>query len=89
MISWLKDLGEVLYDDEHVVLTREQYDRLDAYESIMEPTGPSAGRAYRTHSHLGRNDSRSEIIGLVVFVEPDPEPGFVVRHGRIPLFLDP
>lgn len=76
MTSWMRDLGEVLKDDTHILLTRAQFEDLDEYQSIGQPTGPSVGRAYRTAG------------GLAVEVEPDPDPNFVLRRGRVPLFLD-
>jgi hypothetical protein len=85
VVSWVKDLGEYIADDTHIVLTRAQYESLDGYESIGEPTAPSVGRAYRTHN---RGHRKPVPVGLVVFVEPDPEPGYVLRVGRVPLFLE-
>lgn len=73
---WLKDVGEVLMDDTHVVLTHEQFESVNQYDSIGQPTNPSIGRVFRTRG------------GLFVTVEPDPEPGYVRRVGRVPLFLD-
>lgn len=85
MASWLRELGDVVYDDTHVLLTRRQYEGLDGYESIGQPTNPSVGRAFRTNA---RGGTRPAPVGLVVFVEEDPEPGYVLRRGRVPLFVD-
>lgn len=85
MTSWIRDLGDVLYDDTHIVLTRFQYELLDGYESIGEPTSPSVGRCFRTNN---QGHTRPVPVGLVVFVEDDPTPGYVLRRGRVPLFLD-
>lgn len=87
-VTWMKDIrGEVLMDDTHIVLTREQYESLAGYESIGQPTSPSVGRVYRTNNQGHR---KPVPVGLVVTVEPDPEgrEGWVLRHGRVPLFLD-
>lgn len=88
MISWLKDLGDVVYDDSHIVLTHEQFDRLDGYENIGQPTSPSVGRVFRTGNRGHRKDADGHAMpGLVVIVEADPEPGYVLRRGLVPLFL--
>lgn len=89
MISWLKDLGPHLKDETHIVLTREQFDALAGYESIGQPTSPSVGRVYRTGNQGHRKDREGHAMpGLVVEVEPDPRPGWVIRRGRVPLFID-
>ena len=75
-VSWMKDLGNVLMDDTHIVFTRLQFESLGVYDSIGQPTSPSVGRAYRTRG------------GLVVEVEQDDRPGFVLRRGRVPLFVE-
>ena len=77
-ISWMHELGPILKDDTHIVLPREQFERITLYNSIGQPTSPSIGRVFRTKG------------GLVVEVEPDDQgrPDYVLRHGRVPLFLD-
>jgi hypothetical protein len=46
--SWLEAYPELLYDvvDPHVVISRRDWQRLDAYEASL-PTNPSPGRVWR------------------------------------------
>jgi hypothetical protein len=85
MSHWLKDYGELVYDETHILITREQYERLDGYETIGEATSPSVGRIYRTNN---QRHTKPVPVGLVVIVEPDPKPGWVRRVGRVPLFVE-
>lgn len=88
MSSWLKDIGDVLYDDTHILLTRQQYDSLDCYNNIRQPTNPSVGRIFRCGSRPYPGQPDTGIDGQVVIVEEDPEPGYVLRRGRLPLFIE-
>lgn len=90
MSTWIKDIGEHLVDDENIVMSRDAYRRLDAYDGISQATNPSIGRVYR----LGDNCRECRTLGdptehphLVVFVEQDEDPSYVLRRGRVPLFL--
>lgn len=88
MVRYVKNIrGPMLWDKTHIVLTREQYEEIALYEDGYPfPTGLTVGRCFRrgvkaTPRRPGRD-------GLLYFVEPDPEPGYVLQVGRVPLFLD-
>lgn len=76
MISWIKELKVYEKDKTHCLITRRDFERINTYNSIGQPTNPSVGRVFKT------------VGGLVVEVETDPEPGYVLRIGRLPLFID-
>lgn len=74
MTSWIKDIGECLFDDAYIVLSEEQFKSIGAYEASI-PTSPSPGRMYRRG-------------GFVYFVCDDPnKPGWQVHVPRRALFV--
>jgi hypothetical protein len=58
--SWLHQLGEIERSGSEIVLTKEQWDALDEYDSLGQPTNPSVGRCFRTKG------------GAFCWVEADP-----------------
>jgi hypothetical protein len=73
LTSWLKDLGEVQRDGSNVLLTQEQWDSLDEYGSLLQPTNPGPGRCWRTQDSFcwvekdsGRSVLRKSLPALVI-----------------------
>lgn len=75
---YLDGYPELLYDvaDPHVVISRRDWQRLDAYEAT-QPTGPSPGRVWRNGA------------GQVLWCTDDPtRPNGTTWHARVALVVD-